>query len=138
MTARKVPAKQTSTKKTLKSRNSVDSDIIKPRSESSHVERFDWYSLYVYAICLVTILICIFSLVSFVRGIVDSLWPDSGYFDPYSVPKSGELTAQEIKQNLQEQNQRLAVKGIVNSFTTLIIAGPIYLYHWKLARKNRA
>jgi hypothetical protein len=101
-------------------------------------DRVDWYSLYIYAICLVTILICIFSLVSLVRGIVDSVWPDPGYIDPYNVPQDGELTSAQIKQNLEEQNQRQAIKGIVNSFTTLLISGPIYLYHWNLARKNRS
>lgn len=99
-------------------------------------DRIGWYSLYVYAVCLVTLLTCLFSLVSVVRGIVDVLWPDPGYFDPYSVPKDSALTADQIKKNLTENNQRQALKGIVNSLTTLIIAGPIYIFHWRLARRS--
>lgn len=100
-------------------------------------DRIDWYSLYIYVVCLVTLLTCLFSLVSVVRGIVDALWPDPGYFDPYSVPKDSALSPDQIKENLTENNQRQALKGIVNSLTTLIIAGPIYLLHWHLARRHR-
>ena len=101
-------------------------------------DRIDWYSLYIYVVCLVTLLTCLFSLVSVVRGIVDALWPDPGYFDPYSVPKDSALSPDQIKENLTENNQRQALKGIVNSLTTLIIAGPIYLMHWRLAKRTRA
>jgi len=101
-------------------------------------DRIGWYSLYIYAVCLVTLLTCLFSLVSVVRGIVDALWPDPGYFDPYSVPKDSTLSPDQIKENLTENNQRQAVKGIVNSLTTLIIAGPIYFMHWRLAKRSRA
>jgi hypothetical protein len=101
-------------------------------------DRIDWYSLYIYAVCLVTLLTCLFSLVSVVRGIVDAVWPDPGYFDPYSVPKDSALSPDQIKENLTENNQRQALKGIVNSLTTLIIAGPIYLMHWRLAKRSRA
>jgi len=101
-------------------------------------DRIDWYSLYIYAVCLVTLLTCLFSLVSVIRGIVDALWPDPGYFDPYSVPKDSALSPDQIKENLTENNQRQAVKGIVNSLTTLIIAGPIYFMHWRLAKRSRA
>jgi len=100
-------------------------------------DRIGWYSLYIYAVCLVTLLTCLFSLVSVVRGIVDALWPDPGYFDPYSVPKDSALSADQIKENLTENNQRQAVKGMVNSLTTLIIAGPIYFMHWRLAKSSR-
>jgi len=100
-------------------------------------DRIDWYSLYIYAVCLVTLLTCLFSLVSVIRGIVDALWPDTGYFDPYSVPKDSALSPDQIKENLTENNQRQALKGIINSLTTLIIAGPIYLMHWHLARRHR-
>ena len=115
---------------------SLNDENLEDKPVNRH-DRFDWYSLYIYAICLVTILICLFSLVSFVRSIVDAVWPDPGYFDPYNIPKDSKLTSDQVKQNLSDQNQRLALKSLVNSLTTLVIAGPIYFYHWKLARKNR-
>lgn len=44
----------------------------------------DWYSLYIYVISLIAILIGLFSLVAMVRGVIDAAWPDPGYFDPYA------------------------------------------------------
>ena len=136
-------ASKVSKSKQVAKRKSVTSMPTAPaltRSEPivKREDRIDWYSLYIYAVCLVTLLTCLFSLVSVVRGIVDALWPDPGYFDPYSVPKDSALSPDQIKENLTENNQRQALKGIVNSLTTLIIAGPIYLMHWRLAKRSRA
>ncbi len=75
-------------------------------------DRIGWYSLYVYAVCLVTLLTCLFSLVSVVRGIVDALWPDPGYFDPYSVPKDSALSADQIKENLTETINAKQLKAL--------------------------
>jgi hypothetical protein len=101
-------------------------------------DRFDWYSLYVYAVSLITILICLFSLVAIVRGIVDAVWPDMGYFDPYAVKNDSGLSKEEIRQGYLDQNRRQALKSIVTSFATLVVAGPLYLYHWNLAKRRRS
>lgn len=116
-------------------RKTVETKVNSP--EKSRAEFFDWYSLYIYAVALITILICLFSMVAIVRGLVDAVWPDPGYFDPYSVPKESNLTAEEIERNYIEQNRRSALKSIITSFATLAVAGPLYLYHWRLARRRR-
>ncbi|MFZ9725067.1 MAG: hypothetical protein ACO312_04610 [Candidatus Nanopelagicaceae bacterium] len=135
-------SKVTKSKQVAKRKSTPSKPIAQVPTRSEPVakreDRIGWYSLYIYAVCLVTLLICLFSLVSVVRGIVDALWPDPGYFDPYSVPKDSALSPDQIKANLTENNQRQALKGIVNSLTTLIIAGPIYLMHWRLAKRSRA
>lgn len=134
MAAKSVKGKQVATRRSSKT---VASKVEQSAVVSKREDRIGWYSLYIYAICLVTLLTCLFSLVSVVRGVVDATWPDPGYFDPYSVPKDSALSANEIKENLTQNNQRQALKGIVNSLTTLIIAGPIYLMHWRLAKRSR-
>lgn len=116
-------------------RNMAQSKTVVP--EKGRVEAIDWYSLYIYAVALITILICLFSMVAIFRGVVDAVWPDPGYFDPYNVPKDGKLSADEIKQNFIDQNRRSALKSIVTSFATLLVAGPLYLYHWRLAKRRR-
>jgi ABC-type Fe3+ transport system permease subunit len=116
-------------------RNMAQSKTVVP--EKGRVEAIDWYSLYIYAVALITILICLFSMVAIVRGVVDAVWPDPGYFDPYNVPKDGKLSVDEIKQNFIDQNRRSALKSIVTSFATLLVAGPLYLYHWRLAKRRR-
>ena len=77
-------------------------------------DRIGWYLLYVYVVCLVTLLTSLFSLVCVVRELVDALWPEPSYFDPYSVPKDSALIADQIKENLTENNQLQAVKEIIN------------------------
>jgi len=129
-------SKQVAKRKSVTSRPTAPA-LIRNEPIVKREDRIDWYSLYIYAVCLVTLVTCLFSLVSVVRGIVDALWPDPGYFDPYSVPKDSALSPDQIKENLTENNQRQALKGIINSLTTLIIAGPIYLMHWHLARRHR-
>ena len=135
-------SKVTKSKQVAKRKSASSRPIAQATTRSEPVakreDRIGWYSLYIYAVCLVTLLTCLFSLVSVVRGIVDALWPDPGYFDPYSVPKDSALSADQIKENLIENNQRQAIKGIVNSLTTFIIAGPIYFMHWRLAKRSRA
>ncbi len=95
--------------------------------------RIDWRSLYLYAVCLITLMVCLFSLVSFIRSGVNVAYPDPAYVDPYNpAPK---VNAADIAAQLKDQNQRQAVKSIIDALTTLIIAGPLYVYHWRLARK---
>jgi hypothetical protein len=137
MASKVTKSKQVAKRKSVTSRPTAPA-LTRNEPIVNREDRIDWYSLYIYAVCLVTLLTCLFSLVSVVRGIVDALWPDPGYFDPYSVPKDSALSPDQIKENLTENNQRQALKGIVNSLTTLIIAGPIYLMHWRLAKRSRA
>jgi len=138
MASRSAKSKQVVKRKSVAPRPSAPALKQSEPAIAKREDRIGWYSLYIYAVCLVTLLTCLFSLVSVVRGIVDALWPDPGYFDPYSVPKDSALSPDQIKENLTENNQRQALKGIVNSLTTLIIAGPIYLMHWRLAKRSRA
>ena len=104
--------------------------LIQPIYQQS---RIDWRSLYLYAVCLITLMVCLFSLVSFIRSGINVAYPDPAYVDPYATaPK---VDSAVIAAQLKDQNQRQAVKSMIDALTTLIIAGPLYVYHWRLARK---
>ena len=104
--------------------------VIQPIYQQS---RIDWRSLYLYAVCLITLMVCLFSLVSFIRSGVNVAYPDPAYVDPYATaPK---VDSAVIAEQVKDQNQRQAVKSMIDAVTTLIIAGPLYVYHWRLARK---
>lgn len=104
--------------------------LIQPIYQQS---RIDWRSLYLYAVCLITLMVCLFSLVSLIRSGINVAYPDPAYVDPYnSAPK---VNSADIAAQLKDQNQRQAVKSMIDALTTLIIAGPLYAYHWRLARK---
>lgn len=100
----------------------------------------DWYSLYIYAVSLIAILICLFSLVAVVRGALDAAWPDPGNFDPYAPANQNTsgLTPEQIKEGYIEQNRRQAFKSIVTSAATFLVAAPLYLFHWRLAKRRRS
>jgi hypothetical protein len=122
--ARKSPVKKAAAKAPAKAQ------LIQPVYQQS---RIDWRSLYLYAVCLITLMVCLFSLVSFIRSGVNVAYPDPAYVDPYATaPK---VDSAVIAEQVKDQNQRQAVKSMIDSVTTLIIAGPLYVYHWRLARK---
>ena len=104
--------------------------VIQPIYQQS---RIDWRSLYLYAVCLITLMVCLFSLVSLIRSGVNVAYPDPAYVDPYATKP--QVDSAVIAAQVKDQNQRQAVKSAIDAVTTLIIAGPLYVYHWRLARK---
>ena len=123
-TTKKAPVKKVAAKAPAKAQ------LIQPVYQQS---RIDWRSLYLYAVCLITLMVCLFSLVSLIRSGINVAYPDPAYVDPYnSAPK---VNSADIAAQLKDQNQRQAVKSMIDALTTLIIAGPLYAYHWRLARK---
>jgi hypothetical protein len=94
----------------------------------------DWRSLYLYAVCLITLLVVLFSTVALINAIMNAVFPDPAYIDVYAKPEnapSAELLAQQ-----EENNQIQAIKNIFSSFTTIAIAAPLYLYHWRQTKKS--
>ena len=97
-------------------------------------DRVDWRSLYLYAVCLITLLVVLFSTVALINSIMNAVFPDPAYIDVYAKPEnapSAELLAQQ-----EESNQIRAIKSIFTSFSTVAIALPLYLYHWRWVRKT--
>ena len=123
-TTKKAPVRKSAAKVPAKAQ------VIQPIYEQP---RIDWRSLYLYAVCLITLMVCLFSLVSLIRNGVNVVYPDPAYVDPYaSAPK---VDSAVVAAQVKDQNQRQAVKSMIDAVTTLIIAGPLYVYHWRLARK---
>jgi len=126
-TTKKAPAVK---KSAAKAKAPAKAQVIQPIYQQS---RIDWRSLYLYAVCLITLMVCLFSLVSLIRSGVNVAYPDPAYVDPYATaPK---VDSAVIAAQVKDQNQRQAVKSMIDAVTTLIIAGPLYVYHWRLARK---
>ena len=101
-------------------------------------DRASLRSVYLYLICLVTLIMVIFASVSLVRNAVQLAYPDPGYYgwEPAVAPggEGEEVDAQERerREEAAEDSQRhSAVLGLVGSGAMLLIAGPVYLYHWR-------
>jgi hypothetical protein len=123
-TTKKAPVKKAVAKVPAKAQ------VIQPIYQQS---RIDWRSLYLYAVCLITLMVCLFSLVSLIRSGVNVAYPDPAYVDPYATKPQANSAL--IAEQVKDQNQRQAIKSAIDAVTTLIIAGPLYVYHWRLARK---
>ncbi len=104
-------------------------------------DRWSLRNIYLYLVCLITLIMVIVSVVGVIRATVELVYPDPGY---YSVPveKGGtsgmtqaEIDAQNAAQ--RKQSQRQAVLNLVGGFAMLIVAGPLYVYHWRKIETER-
>ena len=118
--AKKSPAKKTVTKK-------IEMPI-------AHIG-VDWRSLYLYAISLITLLICIFTVISLINRGLDLIVPDAGYVDPYAAQNGIKGDPEVLRQANIDQSRRSAIRGITSSLVSLLVTVPVYLYHWRMVRK---
>ena len=95
----------------------------------------DWRSLYLYAVSLITLLVCLFTVINLINRGLDFFVPDQGYVDPYAVQNGSKVDPEIIKQANIDQNRRNAIRGITSSLVTLLVTVPVYLYHWKMVRR---
>jgi len=104
-------------------------------------DRWSLRNIYLYLVCLITLIMVIFSVVNIVRASVELAYPDPGY---YSVPvekggTSGMTQAEIDAQNKlqRQQSQRQAGLSLVGGVAMLLVAGPLYVYHWRKIETER-
>jgi hypothetical protein len=98
--------------------------------------RWSLRNIYLYLVCLITLIMVIVAAVGLVRSAVELVYPDPGYY--YSVPieKGGtdgrsqeDIDAERKSQ--EEQSRRQAILNLVGNGAMLLVAGPLYVYHWR-------
>jgi hypothetical protein len=102
-------------------------------------DRLTLRNLYLYLVCLITLVVSIFAAAQLVRSAVGLAYPDPGYYAYYDHPTPVDPSGEEIggealrrQEDLARDSQRRQeILGLVSSGTTLLIAGPLYLYHWR-------
>ena len=94
----------------------------------------DWRSLYLYAVCLITLLVVLFSVVSLINGLVNVIFPDPAYVDVYAPQGATKASAAALAAQ-NATNQRHALKSMFTAFTTIAVAAPLYLYHWRETKR---
>ncbi len=100
-------------------------------------ERLTLRNVYLYLVCLVTLVITIFATVQLVRGVVGLVYPDPGY-GYAGDPMLDDETERELAEQAVESQRRFEVLEVVAAGTTLLIAGPLYGYHWRRVQRERA
>lgn len=98
--------------------------------------RWSLRNIYLYLVCLITLIMVIVAAVGLVRGVVSLVYPDPGY--SYDVPaeKGGtsartQADIEAERKSAQEQSRRQAVLELVGNGAMLLVAGPLYVYHWR-------
>ncbi|MFD2093265.1 hypothetical protein [Blastococcus deserti] len=102
-------------------------------------DRLTLRNVYLYFVCLITLVVSIFAAVQLVRSAVGLAYPDPGYYGYYGYPAPADENGQQISEEELRRQEEIArdsqrrneVLGLVGSGTTLLIAGPLYLYHWR-------
>ena len=126
VTAKKSPAKKSAGAKTIT--KTIEMPIERPG--------VDWRSLYLYAVSLITLLVCLFTVINLINRGLDLVVPDAGYVDPYAAQTDPKVDPEVIKQANIDQNRRSAIRGITSSIVSLLVTVPVYLYHWRMVRKT--
>lgn len=126
VTTKRSPAKKNAGGKTITQK--IDMPIVNTG--------VDWRSLYLYAVSLITLLVCLFTVISLINRGLDLVVPDAGYIDPYASQNDPKIDPEVIKQANIDQNRRSAIRGITSSIVTLLVTVPVYLYHWRMVRKS--
>lgn len=102
-------------------------------------DRANLRSAYLYLVCLVTLVLTIFAAVNLVRDVTRLAYPDPGYYG-FEVPAKGSGTSEQDlerqEERARESQRRQAVQGVVGSGAMLIIAVPVYLYHWRRVQEE--
>lgn len=105
-------------------------------------------TIYLYVVCLVTLVTSLFASVSMVSAVVDISYPDPyvGYYNPY-VGVEGETPAIDPQADAEwrareaevweKSNRRQAVRSLLRSMITLVFAVPIFILHWRTAQRDR-
>jgi hypothetical protein len=105
-------------------------------------------NIYLYLVCLITLVMVIFSTVNVVRSAVELIYPEPQLAVVPAIPPTEERPtvpdpdAQRAEQQAAFQRGwavRNAVLNLVRNAAMLLLAGPLYLYHWhKIERESKA
>jgi hypothetical protein len=126
----------TTAKKSTSAKKSPAKKLVAKKIEMpiAHVG-VDWRSLYLYAISLITLLICIFTVINLINRGLDLIVPDAGYVDPYATQTDPKVDPEVLRKANIDQSRRSAIRGITSSIVSLLVTVPVYLYHWRMVRK---
>lgn len=105
--------------------------------------------LYLYVVSFATLLMVIFSGVKLVRTALElalpPVPPPVPYIEPVPAGEPQRVPPEELKRRTEEEARRSRLETrryttiqMVESATMILIAMPLYLYHWRLARRDEA
>lgn len=106
-------------------------------------DRWSLRNIYLYLVCLITLIMVIVAAVGLVRSTVDLVYPDPNvYIEKTPVDENGRPIYKAEEWEAQQESQRAstrryAILEIVGNAAMLLIAGPLYVYHWRKIETER-
>ena len=109
--------------------------------------------IYYYLVCLITLVMIIIGTVQVVNRTTDMVLPPEPYRAPLTEFSTGtpdgeqvagptrEEREAQVRQNEERQireSRRNAIRGLIGNITLLALAVPIYWYHWRRIRDEKA
>lgn len=101
-------------------------------------DRWSLRNIYLYLVCLITLIMVIVGSVGLVRGVVELVYPDpyvSGYMERPIEGKGEDGMSDEEWERQQklgaDSSRRYAILSLVGNGALVLIAGPLYFYHWR-------
>lgn len=102
--------------------------------------KWDIRKIYLYLVSFATLMMMIFGTVQFLQGIVNLSFPNPGntYYelemkygpnDKADKPSPAEL--KERAEAEKAQQRYYEIRSMINSLILLLVALPVYLYHWR-------
>ncbi|MDY0341839.1 MAG: DUF5671 domain-containing protein, partial [Coriobacteriia bacterium] len=98
--------------------------------------RWSLRDIYLYIVCLITLIMVIVGAAGTVRTVVEFLYPDPGIvFYPYKgesmTPEIGAAELDEQQALRRAQSTRQSALNLAGDLALVVIAGPLYAYHWR-------
>ncbi len=103
-------------------------------------DRFTPRNIYLYLVCLIALVIALFAAVNLVRAVVELIYPDPGYFGYIGHEPGAPVDSAETKRQLDaaaDSQRRQAVLSLVGSATTLLVAVPVWVFHWRRIQREQ-
>ena len=100
-------------------------------------DRWSLRNVYLYLVCLITLVMVIVGTVGIVRSTVELLYPDPfTYYGEKPVDQNNKPVMSDAEWEAQQEAQkasqtRSAVLSLVGNVALVAIAGPLYVYHWR-------
>ncbi|MDI6713340.1 MAG: hypothetical protein QMD96_08890 [Anaerosomatales bacterium] len=106
--------------------------------------RWSLRNIYLYLVCLITLIMVIVGAVGVIRSGVELLYPEpTATMEPLPKDDSGKPVMDEEQWKQQqavakESSRRWAILNLVGNVALVIIAGPIYVYHWRKIEEEKS
>ncbi len=103
-------------------------------------------SIYLYVVCLITLVMMIIGTVNVIKSVTEMAYPQPRPYPQVTIKAPGEepLAPEAEARFIEEQREadrqwsrRNAVLSIVGNGALLVIAAPLYRFHWRQVQRER-